>query len=203
MPAGQEVVAIGADLAPGTLLDAYRVGMFPMPSDPLTPGSDVAWFSPDPRGIIPLDGLKVTKSLRRSLRRFEVRFDTAFSEVVTRCSDPNRNGYWITAEIADAYKTLADLGWAHSVETYLDGQLVGGLYGVRINGLFAGESMFHQATDASKVALVALVEHLNSTGASLLDTQWATDHLATLGAIEVPRDDYLDLLEAAIGARPR
>jgi leucyl/phenylalanyl-tRNA--protein transferase len=115
-----------------------------------------------------------------------------------RCADPQRKGRWITSEFIDAYVRLAELGWAHSIETYLDGELVGGLYGVRINGLFAGESMFHDVSDASKVALVHLVSHLNATGAVLLDTQWVTDHLASLGAIKVSRSDYVRLLSHAI-----
>jgi leucyl/phenylalanyl-tRNA--protein transferase len=193
-----ELVALGADLEPGTLLAAYRTGLFPMPVHPNRRRSKIAWYSPNPRGIIPLDELIVSKSLRSSCRRFDVRMNTDFRGVMERCADPERQGRWITPEFVDAYVRLAELGWAHSVETYLDGELVGGLYGVRINGFFAGESMFHDATDASKVALVHLVEHLNATGAVLLDTQWATDHLASLGAIEVSRIDYARLLAHAI-----
>ena len=146
------IVGVGADLEPGTLLAAYRAGLFPMPFG----RRRIAWFSPDPRGIIPLDGLRVTRSLRRSLRRFDVRRDTAFADVMLRCGDPRRPGGWITPPFVRAYTRLHELGWAHSVECYDDaGELVGGLYGVRIGGFFAGESMFHDATDASKVALVA------------------------------------------------
>ena len=195
---GQDVVALGADLAPGTLLAAYRTGLFPMPVDPRKRRSKIAWYSPDPRGIIPLDGLIVSKSLRTSCRKYEVRIDTRFAEVIERCADPDRDGRWITTEFVDAYVRLAELGWAHSVETYLDGELVGGLYGIRINRLFAGESMFHTATDASKVALVHLVERLNASGAELLDTQWVTPHLASLGGIEVSRRHYLELLANAV-----
>ena len=195
---GKELVALGADLEPGTLLAAYRTGLFPMPVDPNRRRSKIAWYSPDPRGIIPLDGLIVSKSLRSSCRRFDVRMNTNFRAVMERCADPERQGRWITSEFVDAYVRLAELGWAQSVETYLDGELVGGLYGVRINGFYAGESMFHDASDASKVALVHLVDHLNATGAVLLDTQWATDHLASLGAIEVRRNDYMRLLAHAI-----
>ena len=159
----------------------------------------IAWFSPDPRGIIPLDGLRVTRSLRRSLRRFDVRRDTAFADVMLRCGDPRRPGGWITPPFVRAYTRLHQLGWAHSVECYdEDGRLVGGLYGVRIGGFFAGESMFHSATDASKVALVHLVEWLRDTGGRLLDVQWPTPHLATLGAVAVPRDRYLELLADAV-----
>ena len=194
-------MALGADLEPGTLLAAYRTGLFPMPVDPNRRRSKIAWYSPDPRGVIPLDGLIVSKSLRSSCRRFDVRMNTDFRGVMERCADPHRQGRWITPEFVDAYVRLAELGWAHSVETYLDGELVGGLYGVRVNGFFAGESMFHDANDASKVALVHLVNHLNATGAVLLDTQWATDHLASLGAIEVSRNDYVRLLAHAIQPR--
>ncbi len=198
---GKELVALGADLEPGTLLAAYRTGLFPMPVDPRKRRSKIAWYSPDPRGIIPLDRLVVSKSLRASCRRIEVRMDTDFRTVMERCADPTRRGRWITAEFVDAYTRLAELGWAHSVEAYVDDRLVGGLYGVRINGLFAGESMFHDVTDASKVALVHLVDHLNATGATLLDTQWATDHLTSLGCIEVPRVRYVELLADAVRRR--
>jgi leucyl/phenylalanyl-tRNA--protein transferase len=194
----QDVVALGADLEPGTLLAAYRTGLFPMPVNPGKRRSKIAWYSPDPRGIIPLDGLVVSKSLRASRRKYEVRVNTAFREVMERCADPDRDGRWITTEFVDAYVRLAELGWAHSVETYLDGELVGGLYGIRINRFFAGESMFHTATDASKVALTHLVDRLNADGAELLDTQWLTPHLESLGGIEVTREHYLTLLAHAV-----
>ena len=151
------IAGVGADLEPGTLLAAYRTGLFPMPLG----RRSIAWFSPDPRAVIPLDGLHVSRSLRRSTRRFDVRRDTRFAEVMVRCADPRRPGGWITPRFVKAYERLHHLGWAHSVECYDDaGELVGGLYGVRIGGFFAGESMFHAATDASKVALVALVDWL-------------------------------------------
>ncbi len=188
------LVGVGADLEPGTLLAAYRGGLFPMPMRKKV----VGWWSPDPRGIIPLDGLRVTRSLRQSCRRYEVRMDTAFRDVVTRCGDPRRPHGWITPAFVDAYTRLFELGWAHSVETYLDDALVGGLYGVRIDGLFAGESMFHTARDASKVALVALVGHLRATGAVLLDVQWTTEHLVSLGATDIPRAEYLRRLADAL-----
>jgi leucyl/phenylalanyl-tRNA---protein transferase len=185
---------VGADLEPGTLLAAYRSGLFPMPVRKKVLG----WWSPDPRGVIPLDGLLVSRSLRRSCRRFVVRFDTRFGDVMVHCADPHRPHGWITPQFVDAYTELHRLGWAHSVETYVDDALVGGLYGVRIGGLFAGESMFSLATDASKVALVRLVEWLVESGAMLLDVQWTTPHLASLGAVDVPRDRYLQLLARAI-----
>ncbi len=191
-----DIVAIGADLAPGTLLAAYRCGVFPMPFD----RRRLAWFSPDPRGVLPLDRLSVSRSLRRSVRRYEVRMDTSFREVMAACADPSRAGAWINRDFVDAYERLHELGWAHSIEIYEPGTeaLVGGLYGVQIGGLFAGESMFHVATDASKVALVHLVDWLRATGATLLDVQWKTDHLAGLGVIEIPRSEYLELLENAV-----
>jgi leucyl/phenylalanyl-tRNA---protein transferase len=188
---------VGADLAPGTLLAAYRNGIFPMPLRKKTLG----WWSPDPRGIIPLDGLLVSRSLRRSCRRYEVRLDTRFREVIEQCGDPHRPHGWITPQFIDAYEELHKLGWAHCVESYLDGRLVGGLYGVRINRLFAGESMFTSATDASKVALVALVDWLTESGATLLDVQWTTPHLVSLGAVDVARSAYLELLADAIADR--
>jgi leucyl/phenylalanyl-tRNA---protein transferase len=189
------VVGIGADLEPGTLLAAYRRGMFPMP---IRGGHRLAWWSPDPRGVLPLDGLRVSRSLRQSCGRFELRVDTAFEEVVERCADPSRDGGWINRDIEAAYTRLHRLGWAHSVETWRDDRLVGGLYGVSIGGLFAGESMFHDERDASKVALVALVERLSEGGASLLDVQWNTPHLESLGVVEIPRARYLRLLRAAV-----
>jgi leucyl/phenylalanyl-tRNA--protein transferase len=193
-----DLVGIGADLMPGTLLAAYRRGLFPMPDGGVRP--PICWFSPVRRGIIPLDGLVVSRSLRRAVRHFEIRVDTAFVEVVTACADPRRPQGWITTDIAEAYVELHRLGWAHSVEAWRDDRLVGGLYGVAIGGLFAGESMFHRARDASKVALVGLVDLLRDEHAAdrLLDIQWVTPHLATLGAVEIPRDDYLDRLAAAL-----
>ncbi len=189
------LVAVGADLEPGTLLAAYRGGLFPMPLG----RRKLGWWSPDPRGIIPLDGLHVSRSLRKSCARFEIRTDTEFETVMRRCADPRRPHGWITEDFVRAYARLHHLGWAHSVETWLDGELVGGVYGVKVNGLFAGESMFHSATDASKVALVALVEILREQSATLLDVQWRTEHLASLGAIEMPRARYLALLADAVG----
>jgi leucyl/phenylalanyl-tRNA--protein transferase len=196
-----DLVAVGADLAPGTLLAAYRLGLFPMPGD--SPG-ELLWFSPVLRGVLPLDGLRVSSSLRKSMKHVELRFDTAFVDVVRACADPVREGGWISQEIVEAYAELHRLGWAHSVEAWRDGELVGGLYGIEIGGLFAGESMFHRARDASKAALVGLVELLRSAapGPRVLDVQWRTDHLASLGVIEVPRRDYLTLLDAALTSPP-
>jgi leucyl/phenylalanyl-tRNA--protein transferase len=192
-----EVVGVGADLDPSTLLSAYRHGLFPMPGNPEMP---MLWWSPDPRGILPLDGLKVSRSLRASVRRMEVRVDTAFDHVIRACADPSRDSGWIDEDIIAAYTELHELGWVHSVETWQDGELVGGLYGVAIGGLFAGESMFHRATDASKVALVGLVDLLRDEYADrrLLDVQWSTPHLSSLGVVDVPRQHYLDLLHEAL-----
>jgi leucyl/phenylalanyl-tRNA--protein transferase len=193
-----DLVAMGADLEPGTLLAAYRAGLFPMRADRRDPA--MSWWSPLERGVLPLDGLQVSRSLRRSLRRYEVRVDTDFRGVVRGCADPTRPSGWIDRDIVEAYCALHELGWAHSVETWSDGVLVGGLYGVAIGGLFAGESMFSRATDASKVALVRLVELLGDEYADrrLLDTQWRTEHLASLGVVEVPRATYLSLLQDAL-----
>jgi leucyl/phenylalanyl-tRNA---protein transferase len=194
------LVGVGADLEPGTILAAYRRGLFPMPLGGRGP---VGWWSPEPRAVIPLDGLVLTRSLRRSRRRFEIRVDTAFDEVIEACSDPARPHGWITADIRAAYRRLHDLGWVHSVEAWtLDepADLAGGLYGVAIGGLFAGESMFHRRTDASKVALAGLVDLLREGGTAgrVLDVQWMTPHLASLGAVDVPRDEYLRRVAAAV-----
>jgi leucyl/phenylalanyl-tRNA--protein transferase len=195
-----DVVGVGADLEPGSLLAAYRHGIFPMPV-----GRKMAWWSPNPRGILPLDGLKISRSLRKSAARFEIRVDTAFTEVIAGCADPGRDGEWISKAIRSAYTELHRLGWVHSVESWSKetGELAGGLYGVAIGGLFAGESMFHRQTDASKVALVGLVDLLRegpdgANPARLLDVQWVTPHLASLGAVEIPRLDYLDRVAAAL-----
>jgi leucyl/phenylalanyl-tRNA---protein transferase len=186
-----DLVALGADLEPGTLLAAYRRGLFPMPAG--TPGDPVCWFCPVHRGVLPLDRLVVSRSLRRSCRDFEIRVDTAFAEVVDGCADPNRPSGWIDRDIRAAYQRLHELGWAHSVEAWRDGRLAGGLYGVAIGGLFAGESMFHRVRDASKVALVGLVDLLRDEHADdrLVDVQWWTPHLASLGVQEIPRAAYL------------
>ena len=195
MVVGTEIAGIGADLEPGTLLAAYRAGLFPMR---LHANGPLAWWSPDPRGVIPLDGLHVSRSLRRSCRQFVLRVDTAFEEVMRGCADPRRPHGWIDEEFVAAYVALHRLGWAHSVEVWRDGALAGGLYGVAIGGLFAAESKFHRERDASKVAVVGLVDLMREGGATLLDVQWTTPHLESLGAVDVPRDEYLDLLTAAL-----
>jgi leucyl/phenylalanyl-tRNA--protein transferase len=195
------LAGVGADLEPATLIAAYRRGLFPMPigdGDHL----DVGWWSPDPRGVIPLDGLRISRSLHKARKHFEIRIDTSFAEVVRACADPRRDGGWINDAIVAAYTRLHALGWAHSVEAWsLDtGELAGGLYGVAIGGLFAGESMFHWRTDASKVALCALVDRLETGGGTLLDCQWQTRHLASLGCVNVRRATYLEALDAAVQA---
>ncbi len=164
----------------------------------------LGWWSPRRRGIIPLDGLVVSRSLRRSLARFRVGVDGAFDEVIHACADPGRRHGWIGPDIIECYTTLHRLGWAHSLEVWDEtGALAGGLYGVAIGGLFAGESMFHRRTDASKVALVELVSLMRRKGMVLLDVQWATDHLRSLGAVEIPRAEYLDRLAVAMGLGER
>ena len=195
-------MAIGADLDPGTVLAAYRRGLFPMAVEGPKPrrSAEMAWWSPELRGVLPLSGLRVTRSMRQSARQFEIRVDTAFREVVAGCADPRRSGGWIDEAIVTSYTELHRLGWAHSVEAWRDDALAGGLYGVAIGGLFAGESMFTRARDASKVALMGLVDLLCDEYADqrLLDTQWQTEHLATLGVVEVPRPEYLERLAKAL-----
>lgn len=187
------LVGAGADLEPGTLLMGYRNGLFPMPL-----GDTIGWWSPDPRGILPLSYLRVSRSLRKACKRFEIRVDHDFEAVLNACADPDRAHGWINHDIHSAYMRLHELGWAHSVETWLDGELVGGLYGVALGSFFAGESMFHRVTDASKVALVALVDAMKVTGGALIDIQWSTPHLESLGAIEIDRVGYLELLHEAV-----
>jgi leucyl/phenylalanyl-tRNA--protein transferase len=196
MPAG-DLVSVGGDLQPSTVVHAYRRGIFPMEVTGM-PGV-TGWWSPDPRGILPLDGLRVTRSMRQSFRRYEVRVDTCFAQVIRACADPSREDGWISDEVITAYTRLHELGWAHSVEVFnRGGELAGGLYGVRVDGLFAGESMFHRQRDASKVALMALVEMMPAHGMQLLDVQWCTEHLASLGAVAIAREEYLARLADAV-----
>ena len=189
----EDLVAVGGDLEPQTLLDAYARGMFPMRVRRM-----LGWWCPDPRGIIPLDGFHVSRSLRHSIRQFEIRIDTAFVDVMKGCADSRRPNGWIDGTFITAYANVHRLGYAHSVEAWRDGELAGGLYGIRIGKFFAGESMFHRVTDASKVALWATVELLRMDGATLFDVQWTTPHLESLGAVDVSRDEYLRLLACAI-----
>jgi leucyl/phenylalanyl-tRNA--protein transferase len=182
------------------LISAYASGWFPMAVE----GGEIRWFSPDPRGIVPLDAFTPPRRLERvwRQRRFEIRIDTAFDAVIRACAeierDPDDPGTWITEEIVESYNALHARGLAHSVEAWRDGRLVGGLYGVALGGAFFGESMFHRETDASKIALMALVDRLRDRGYQLLDTQWTTAHLARFGAVDVPRREYLRRLERAL-----
>lgn len=202
---GEDLIAVGADLSPGTLLAAYRAGLFPMGvgqhgAEPM------GWWSPDPRGVLAPADLHVSRSLARGRRRFEIRIDSAFEDVIAGCADRSRPGRWITEELQDAYTQLHRLGWAHSVEAWSEGRLAGGLYGVSIGGLFAGESMFHRVTDASKAALIGLVEHLHTAPSSLgsatdwlIDVQWRSAHLSTLGVSDMSRVEYLGAIQPLLG----
>ena len=191
------------ELTPEVLLSGYMQGIFPMAHD----DGRVYWYAPDPRAILPLDGLHVSQSLRRVIHRglFEVRFNTAFEAVIAACAAPapDREQTWISAEIQSAYVELHRLGFAHSVEAWAGGELVGGLYGVSIRGFFAGESMFSRRRDASKVALYYLVQRLRARGFRLLDVQFVTPHLLRLGAVEVPRQRYLAQLRQALAVATR
>ena len=193
-----DLLALGADLEPSTIIEGYRRGLFPMGVGEL--GDRLGWWSPDPRGILPLDGLRVTRSMRQSAKRYEIRVDTCFTRVMRGCADPSRGRSWITPAFIEGYTRLHELGWAHSVEVFnRDGELAGGLYGVRIARCFSGESMFHIDRDASKVALMALVNLMTSSGMTLLDVQWCSEHLSSLGAIDIPRREYLARLASALG----
>lgn len=188
------LVAVGGDLSPERMLLAYRSGLFPWTVRPIT------WWSPDPRGVFELGGIHVPRSLRRTLRQapYEVTRDKAFRAVIEACAGIRRPGGWISREFIEAYDRLHRLGHAHSVECWLGKELVGGVYGVAIGGLFAGESMFHRADDASKIALVHLHEHLVAQGFGLFDIQMVTQITGALGAVEVPRPEYLTRLARAV-----
>lgn len=182
-------------IRPAVLIAAYRGGMFPMAMDNR---GEIGWFSPDPRGVIPLDEFHIPNGLKRTLKKkpFEIRIDTAFSEVMKGCAD--RSTTWISREIVTSYEKLFELGYAHSVEAWRDEELVGGLYGISIGGAFFGESMFSRTTDASKVALVGLINRLRERNFQLLDTQWTTEHLNQFGCREIPRYEYLHQLNRAL-----
>ena len=193
------IVGVGADLEPDTILSAYAQGLFPMPLDPDGP---IAWWSPDPRAVLPID-MHVSRSLKKSMRKFHFTMNTAFVDVMTACANPDREHGWIDSQILNAYTRLHELGWAHSVETRNDaGELVGGVYGIGLGRLFAGESMFHTETDASKAALVHLTNVLRENGVTLFDVQWMTPHLSTLGAIDLSRSEYLRRLDKAVNNDP-
>lgn len=191
------LVAGGGDLEPGTVLAAYRGGIFPWPD----PTERLLWWSPDPRAILPVDEFHESRSLRRTLRRgiFGVTFDEACAAVIAGCAD-REGGTWITPAMRSAYLRLHDLGWVRSVEVWSEGRLAGGLYGIAIGGFFAAESMFHRVSDASKVAVAALVERCRNHDVALLDVQFVTPHLSSLGAREIPRRDYLARLARAIAS---
>ncbi len=181
-------------LTPELLISAYAQGAFPMGV-----AGRIRWFSPDPRAILPLDGFHASKTLMATYRKghFEIRINTAFAEVMRQCADRGE-GTWITPAIIRNYVTLHEMGFGHSVEAWKGGALVGGLYGVALGGAFFGESMFHRARDASKIALVALVRRMKERGYGLLDTQYSTEHLKRFGCVEISRDDYLRKLSAAL-----
>ncbi|XVX18863.1 leucyl/phenylalanyl-tRNA--protein transferase [Actinomycetota bacterium] len=202
-PDDDDLVSLGGDLRPGTLLAAYRRGLFPMGLGEHG-APPIGWWSPEPRGVLLPGGFHLSRSMRRSLRRFEITTDRAFDDVVRGCADPSRDGRWITPAIADAYRRLHELGWAHSIEVWEGEDLVGGLYGLAVGGLFAGESKFHRATDASKAAVWGLAEHFFADGdpRRVIDVQWHTPHLGTLGVVEMPRPDYLERLAEALHAPP-
>jgi leucyl/phenylalanyl-tRNA--protein transferase len=183
-------------IEPALLVQAYRQGIFPMALE----DDEIGWFSPDPRGILPLDRVHTPARLARVIRsgRFEVAIDRDFEGVMRACAADREDGTWISEEIVESYVALHQLGMAHSIEAWREGRLAGGLYGVHLGGAFFGESMFHHETDASKVALMALASRMRERGLSLLDIQWVTPHLAQFGAIEVPRDDYLRRLSEVI-----
>ena len=191
-PDGQDLVCVGGALSSELLLDGYRTGLFAMPVR-VRRREVTGWFSPDPRGVLEPERVHRSRTDRRLARRFETRVDTAFEEVVAGCADPSRDGAWISEEYAALYADLHRAGRAHSVETWSDGRLVGGLFGISVGGLFAAESKFHRETGASKAAVVALARLLaaEDTGPRLVDVQWATPHLETLGIVELARPHYL------------
>lgn len=198
-PPGEDVVAIGADLEPATILAAYARGMFPMGVG----DGRLGWWSPDPRGVLIPSRARVPASLRRSMRTFDYTVDRAFGEVVRACRDARPGEVWITDEVMAGYERLHALGWAHSVEVWRDERLVGGLYGVELGGLWAGESMFHHVRDASKAANAHLCDVLvGAGGLRLVDVQWCTDHLASLGAQAIPRSEYLAILPELLATDP-
>jgi leucyl/phenylalanyl-tRNA--protein transferase len=192
------LVGMGGDLSPRRLLHAYTNGIFPWYDD----GFPVCWWSPDPRAIFELEGLRLSRRLQRTIRsgRFRVTINRAFGDVIRGCAVRDE-GTWITDDMVRAYEEMHRLGWAHSVEAWRDGELAGGLYGVAVGGLFAGESMFHRVSDASKVALAATIQHLRQRGFQVFDIQMLTDHTARLGAVEIPRAQYLTRLRQALACR--
>lgn len=198
----QDLVTLSKEFDAGLVLESYSAGVFPMGLGGTWPVDIMGWWSPVHRGILPLDDVRVTRSLRKSARHFTTTVDAAFDRVLAGCADPRRSGGWIDERMAAVYEELFEAGCVHSIETWdASGRLVGGLYGVGVRGLFAGESMFHVpgvGRDASKVALLGLARVLGDGHERLVDVQWVTDHLASLGAVEVDRVDYLRLLSEAL-----
>lgn len=212
-PRSPEVLAVGSDFSPGTLLLAYRSGIFPWPHGETTEDgrSRVLWFSPEPRAIFPLDDPPHwSKSLRRTLRRhpYEVTLDEDFEQVIHLCGETRAEGTWIIPELVEGYAALHELGWAHSVEVWETSSsssrvLVGGIYGIAIGGMFAGESMFHLRTDASKIAFATLADRLRASGFAVFDVQVQNGHLESLGCVEIRRAEYLARLREALCLTPR
>lgn len=198
-PDQDDLIAVGADLLPATVVHAYSIGLFPMGVGEAG-GPPLGWWSPEERGVLLPGDFHASRSLHKARRRFTVTVDTAFAEVVAACADPDREGRWITPEIANAYGRLHELGWTHSVEVWAGEELAGGLYGIAVGGLFAGESMFHEHTDASKVALWALTDLWFADGdpRRIIDVQWQTPHLASLGVRQIQRPDYQRRLASAV-----
>lgn len=198
-PAGVELLAVGGPFSADLAIAGYRRGLFAME----VAAGVMGWFSPDPRGVLPLGSVPVSRSLKRSMRRYRVTVDTSFSAVVAACADPDRPGHWITDDYRAVYRDLHSRGVAHSVEVWEGDLLAGGLFGVELGGLFCGESMFHRRTDASKVALVSMARLLSTGSADrVFDVQWWTPHLGSMGVVEVPRSRYLDRVSAALSLPP-
>ena len=198
-----DLVILGADLKPETVIDSYKHGIFPMHIE-VANKRQIGWWSPQQRGILPLNKINISKSLQKSMKKFHVSFDQAFDQVIDGCGDDKRPQGWINKEIKIAYKKLFELGYVHSVEVWnKKDELVGGLYGVEVNGLFAGESMFHKETDASKTAMVYLVNQLKEAGGErIFDVQWQTPHLKSMGVIKISRAKYISLLPEVMNTTP-
>lgn len=198
-----DLVTLGADLKPETLIDSYKHGIFPMHLQ-IENKREIGWWSPQQRGILPLDNINISSSLKKSMKKYFVTFDQDFDAVIEGCGDDKRPKGWINKDIKIAYKKLFDLGYVHSVEVWnKKDELVGGLYGVEVNGLFAGESMFHKETDASKTAMVYLVNQLKEAGGErIFDVQWQTPHLKSMGVIKISRAKYISLLPEVMNTTP-
>ncbi len=198
-----DLVTLGADLKPETLIDSYKHGIFPMHLQ-IENKREIGWWSPQQRGILPLDKINISSSLKKSMKKYFVTFDQDFDAVIEGCGDDKRPKGWINKDIKIAYKKLFDLGYVHSVEVWnKKDELVGGLYGVEVNGLFAGESMFHKETDASKTAMVYLVNQLKEAGGErIFDVQWQTPHLKSMGVIKISGAKYISLLPEVMNTTP-